>query len=69
MVHKIPFLFFCGCSLAVLPVLGWVGLMGFVVLCPGLEHSKAQEAMVLVLKCLRRGGHGLKSHLWCFNRY
>ena len=26
------------------------------------EHPKAQLAVVLVLKCLRRRGHGLKSH-------
>ena len=27
------------------------------------EHPKAQPAVVLVLKCLRRRGNGLKSHL------
>ena len=26
------------------------------------EHSKAQPALFLLLKCLRRWGHGLKSH-------
>ena len=26
------------------------------------EHQKAQPAVVLVLKCLRRPGNGLKSH-------
>ena len=33
---------------------------GFVVLCP--RTPKAQLAVVLVLKCLRRGGNSLKSH-------
>ena len=28
-----------------------------------LEHQKAQPAVVLVLKCLKRRGHSLKSHL------
>ena len=34
--------------------------MSFMVLCPG--HPKAQPAVVLLLKVLRRQGHGLKSH-------
>ena len=27
------------------------------------EHQKVQLAVVLILKCRRRRGHGLKSHL------
>ena len=42
-------------------VLYWAGgFMLFVVLCPGT--LKAQPAVVLVLKRLRRRGSGLKSH-------
>ena len=36
--------------------------MLFVVLCPGTPTPKAQPAVVLVLKRLRRRGNGLKSH-------
>ena len=43
------------CSLAVPVLAGWV--YGFV-----QEHPKAQPAVVLVLKRLRRRGNGLKSH-------
>ena len=38
----------------------WVN--GFVVVFYVQEHPKAQPAVVLVLKCLRRRGHSLKSH-------
>ena len=51
-------MFLWPCSLAV-PVLAG-GLCFFVVLCPGTP--KAQPAVVLVLKRLRRRGNGLKSH-------
>ena len=40
----------------------WPG--GFMVLCFYVqEHRKAQPAVVLILKHLRRCGHGLKTHL------
>ena len=49
----------CGRSLVLISTgPGW--FMVFVVLCPG--DPKAQPAVVLILKSLRRRGHGLKSH-------
>ena len=52
--------FYCfwPCSLAVPVLTEWV--YGFVVLCPGTP--KAQPAVVLVLKRLRRWGNSFKSH-------
>ena len=48
------------CSLAVPVLAGWVCVffLWFYV----QQHPKAQPAVVLVLKRLRRGGNGLKSH-------
>ena len=47
------------CSLAVPVLAGWV--YAFLWFCVQ-ELPKAQPAVVLVLKCLRRRGNGLKSH-------
>ena len=61
--------FGCGCSLAVNRT-EQRGFMQFVVYVYVREHPKAQPAMALILKRLRRRGNGLWSHstyyLSCF---
>ena len=55
---KLFFFFLWPCSLAITST-GRAGLW----FCVDVqEHPKAQSAVVLVLKRLRRRGHGLKSH-------